>query len=101
MEKEAEKYCGNCCWFYAEDTDGYGLCPLALMESKRCDEPCTNGKFISRQEMRHHMAVLLQQSRYQKWFDEGFDGVVYPPTRIASKEARVFAYKYIKTFSKL
>ena len=49
LPDKEEKYCGECCWFYAEDTDGYGLCPLALMESKRCDEPCTNGKYVSKE----------------------------------------------------
>lgn len=90
-----DKFCGECCWFYAEDTDGYGLCPLALMESKRCDEPCTEGKHVSRKEMRHHMAVLLQYHRADANMNYRFPGGE------ALEEAVVFAYKYMKVFSKL
>ena len=98
--KDKDKYCGECCWFYGEDTDGYGLCPLALMESKRCDEPCTNGEFVSKEEMRHHMAVLLQ---WHRWNESpklrvlpGYDN----PKKELMKAVR-FAYKYMKVFSKL
>lgn len=97
MKQKEEKYCGECCWFYAEDTDGYGLCPLALMESKRCDEPCTiSERFVSKDEMRHHMAVLLQGVRnaadpvHRKRPDDR-DLVI----------ASSFAYKYMKVFSEL
>lgn len=93
---EEERCCGNCCWFYAEDTDGYGLCPLALMESKRCDEPCTNGEFVSKEEMRHHMAVLLQSVRFHN--DPELRHV---PAAKDCEDAYRFAYKYMKTFSKL
>jgi len=93
---DKDKFCGECCWFYAEDTDGYGLCPLALMESKRCDEPCTNGKFVSKEEMRHHMAVLLQSVRFHDNPE-----IRHVPTAKDCEEAYKFAYKYMKVFSKL
>ena len=72
MTKINEKFCGNCCWFCAEDTDGYGLCTKAkdpLLDMTHCGDQCriiiANRKeskyaFISKKEMRHHMAVLLQ-----------------------------------------
>lgn len=101
MKQKEEKYCGECCWFYAEDTEGYGLCPLALMETKRCDEPCTNGEFVRKDDMRHYMAVLLQQRRWQEWFEGKRDGEIFLPSREDEINARDFAYKYMKTFSKL
>lgn len=96
MKQKEERCCGEYCWFYGEDTDGYGLCPLALMETKRCDEPCTNGKFVSKKEMRHHMAVLLQATR---WIEDSANRRM--PTAKDYSEAIAFAYKYIKRFSNL
>ena len=99
MKQEEERCCGECCWFYAEDTDGYGLCPLALMETKRCDEPCTNGKFVSREEMRHHMAVLLQANRYRS--DKNVPAIYRMPDPKELGKAIDFAVRFIKTFSEL
>ena len=94
--KDKDKYCGECCWFYGEDTFGYGLCPLALMEQKRCDEPCTNGRFVSREDMRHYQAVLLQFGRYMK------DSFIHKmPKQIEVVRAIDFAYDFIKVFSEL
>lgn len=95
-DKHKENCCGGCCWFYGEDTDGYGLCPMSLMESKRCDEPCTNEEFVSREEMRHHMAVLLQLSRHYE------APISYLSPWYEDKDRAVkFAYKYMKVFSNL
>ena len=95
--KDKDKYCGECCWFYAEDTDGYGMCPLALMEQKRCDEPCTNGKFVSGEDLRHYLAVLLVEKR---WMDDDMF-IHYAPDGDEVCKAIDFAYKYIKIFSEL
>jgi hypothetical protein len=97
--KDKDKFCGECCWFYAEDTDGYGLCPLALMESKRCDEPCTNGEFVSKEEMRHHMAVLLQANRYRR--DDNVPSIYRMPDQKELGLAIDFAYRYMKIFGEL
>ena len=100
LPDKEEKYCGECCWFYAEDTDGYGLCPLALMESKRCDEPCTISEiFVSKEEMRHHMAVLLQDKRFRS--NKGEIALYLPVRKADLDKAKEFSYKYMKVFSKL
>lgn len=96
---QPEKCCGDCCWFYDEDTDGYGLCPLALMEQKHCDEPCTTDEYVSKEEMRHYMAVLLQHNRWRR-----FDGVPNECKMVDTKElgkAIDFSVRYMKVFSKL
>lgn len=97
-ESKEEMCCGCCCWFYAEDAYGYGCCPFQFAEIKKCDEPCNiKDKFVSKEMMRHHLAVMLsylrnkQQGLYNdeaKWPDE-------------LDEPLKFAYKYIKTFSNL
>ena len=98
MKQEEERYCGNCCWFHGETTDGEGLCaynPLFDLFSNRCSSPAC-ADYISRQEMRHHIAVLLQWRR-----------VVENPLihRLADysdvEKAQRFSYRYMKVFSKL
>ena len=105
--KEGERYCGNCCWFHGEMTDGEGFCAEAKGEAWGdyvcCYNKCRIGiggsdnfAFVSRQEMRHHMAVLLQWRR-----------VVENPLihRLADysdvEKAQRFSYSYMKVFSKL
>ena len=97
MKEEEEKCCGNCCWFYGEMIDGDGFCIMQKGEiddvmyccSKCCD------LFVSRQEMRHHMYVLLA---VKYWFDGNHHHNVSPHEM---HEAMAFAYKYMKTFSEL
>lgn len=100
MDNNEEKSCGNCCWFCFEDAYGDGQCVEVgddgyPMMATMCNcHACK--RFVSRQEMRHHMAVLLQMSRYEKdplkhlspWYEE-------------KDRAIKFAYRYIKVFGKL
>lgn len=62
IEKEEEKCCGSCCWFKFEDTDGWGYCPhIADGETSgmtHCSDLCTQNKFVSKSEKRHHLAML-------------------------------------------
>lgn len=108
MKQEEERYCGNCCWFYGEDTYGNGFCAEAKGESwgdfVRCEQKCKfsrggcdNPCFVSRQEMRHHMAVLLLQKR---WMDDDMF-IHYAPDGDEVVKAIDFAYNYIKVFGKL
>lgn len=95
MENNEEKSCGNCCWFCFEDAYGEGQCygeddSAAVM----CDKPACD-LYVSRQEMRHHMAVLLQYHRADEGMNYRFPG------GDALEDAVVFAYKYMKTFGKL
>ena len=104
MEKETEKCCGNCCWFYGEMTDGEGFCALRdpLINETRCDFLCAYELYVSRQEMRHHMAVLLQADRwYRATHDEENYDLRYMPDPIDYRVALAFAYKYMKVFSEL
>jgi hypothetical protein len=64
-----ERYCGACCYFKHELTDGYGWCDkLAEKSSDRCgvsycSDPCRCGSFVSYEEKRHHMAMLRRCQR--------------------------------------
>ena len=96
---EEERCCGNCCWFYGEMTDGEGICAVCdiLENGVCCSDGCKTDGFVSRQEMRHHMAVLLQDIRW----DEDQDFIHYAPDGDEATKAKKFAYKYMKTFSEL
>lgn len=100
--KQEEKYCGNCCWFCFECTDGEGQCaevdnegyPMMMTHcgSKACE------RFISRQQMRHHMAVLLQFSR---WINSPIGVNIKHPDFKDIDKAQILACKYMKVFGKL
>ena len=47
-----ERYCGNCCWFYAEDTYGLGICPFRFGDVVHCEDKCKNNEFISKKEQK-------------------------------------------------
>jgi len=65
--KNEDKCCGNCCWFYGEDTYGYGSCPFVFGDLQRCDKPCRKEEeFVSKKEMRHHLTVLKQHNRWRR-----------------------------------
>ena len=91
-----ERCCGNCCWFCFEDAYGEGQCygeddSAAVM----CDKPACD-LYVSRQEMRHHMAVLLQFNRY--YFKVGGQKC---PKMGDVKVAIDYMHKYFKVFNKL
>lgn len=97
MEKEAEKYCGECCWFYGEDTWGYGSYPYRFAELQRCSDKCPiTEKYVSKEDMRHYMAVLLQANRYRC-----VPSIYRMPDPKELGKAIDFAYNYIKIFSNL
>lgn len=96
MKQKEEKYCGECCWFYAEDMDGYGFCPFMFAETHECGQKCDVPlKYVSRKKMRHYMAVLLQYHRADESMNYRFPGGE------ALEDAVVFAYRYMKVFSEL
>ena len=100
MKKEEEKYCGKCCWFYAEDTYGYGCCPFKFADLRKCDESCEAGEhFVSKQQMRHYQAVLIQANRYRR--DDNVPSIYKMPNPKELGLAIDFAVEYIKVFSKL
>ena len=99
LKDKDEKCCGNCCWFYAEDMDGWGFCACQknrVIDMEHCSDMCEDD-FVSREEMRHHMAVLLQSIRW----DEDMEFIHYSPDGDEETAAKKFAYKYMKMFSKL
>lgn len=107
MNKE-DRCCGACCWFYAEDTDGWGFCARRkgdITEYMHCDDLCNDANdddtdnFVSHQEMRHHMAVLLQTNRYRR--DDNVPSVYRMPNPKEIGKAIDFAYEYMKIFSEL
>ena len=100
MKKEEEKCCGNCCWFYAEETNGWGQCILQDydLNSMHCSDMCEDD-YVSRQEMRHHMAVLLQANKWRR--DQNVPSIYRMPNPTELGKAIDFACKYMKVFSKL
>lgn len=90
---EDEKCCGECSWFYGEDTYGFGSCPFQFGEIVECGKPCVvKEEFVSKKEMRHHMAVLLRADRRH---------IAFYGKKDALTDAAEFAYKYMKVFSEL
>ena len=97
LPDKEEKCCGGCCWFYAEDTDGWGFCACQKgkeLDIMNCSDMCEDD-YVSKKEMRHHMAVLLQYHRADESMNYRFPG------GDALEDAVVFAYRYMKVFSEL
>ena len=67
---------------------------MDVCDSMHCSDLCTTDEYVSREEMRHHMAVLLQYHRADENMNYRFPGGE------ALEEAVAFAYKYMKVFSK-
>ena len=98
-DKPDENCCGDCRWFYGEETSGWGLCACQHgdCDSMHCSDMCEDD-FVSRQEMRHHMAVLLQANRWT--FNN--NGVYRRMPKFSDVEkAQAFAFRYMKVFGSL
>lgn len=95
-----ERFCGCCSWFYAEDTYGCGVCPFKFAEMRECGQQCDAGEhFVSRERMRHYMAVLLQANRYRR--DDNVPPLYRMPNPTELGKAIDFAVEYMKVFSEL
>ena len=98
--ENSEKWCAFCSWFHSDDAYGFGCCALKLADVCRAEMPCNNEEyFVSRKQMRHYLAVLLQANRYRR--DQHVPSSHKMPSPTELGEAIDFAYKYIKTFSDL
>lgn len=98
--KDKDKYCGNCCWFFGEDTYGNGFCPFRFAEVQRCSDKCPiTEKYVSKEQMRHYQAVLLQANRYRR--DQNVPSIYRMPDPKELGRAIDFAYEYMKVFSEL
>ena len=96
MKVKEERCCGCCCWFYAEDTYGYGACPFEFGEVLQCSDECIhNDEFVSKEMKRHYMAVLLQANRYRR--DQHVPSIYRMPNPTELGRAIDFAVKYMKT----
>ncbi len=108
MKKEQiEKYCGNCCWFFGECTDGDGCCAKHYWEEPkegqdpmltRCDKgACPD--FISTEEKRHHLAVIAQHNRWRRSNEVPNHCFMVHPIELG--KALDFVLDYIKTYDKI
>jgi hypothetical protein len=67
--KEEGQYCGGCCHFKYEDTDGWGFCaPLekdceSSFGATHCSNECTCDCFASEEFKRRQLAVLRKCQR--------------------------------------
>lgn len=95
-----ERCCGACCWFRFEDTDGWGECPHQdLPDVMNCADMCTTDQFISKEDMRHYVAVLRQANRYRR--DDNVPSIYKMPNPTELGKAIDFACEYIKTNSEV
>lgn len=100
MKDKEYKCCGKCCWFYGEDTYGHGCCPFRFAEVHECGQKCEVPlKYVSKEQMRHYQALLLQANRYRR--DDNVPSIYKMPNPKELGEAIDFAVKYIKVFSNL
>lgn len=96
-----ERCCKYCAWFYEEEFDGMGWC---AKHSNQADEYPVHRdniwcpKYIHRDDMRHHVAVLMLHNRWRR------SPIVPAIYRMQNGEdigkAIDFAIDYIKTFMK-
>ena len=99
IDEQNERFCGLCAWFYGEDTYGYGCCPKSV-RMRKCDQPCEVGEhFVSKKQMRHYQAVLLQANRYRR--DPNVPAIYRMPNPTELGKAIDFAGEFIKVFSNL
>ena len=97
---EDRECCGVCCWFYGEDTYGYGVCPFDFGECHECGQRCgVEERFVGKERMRHHMAVLLQANRYRR--DGHVPSIYKMPNPKELGEAIDFAVEYMRVFNQL
>ena len=102
MKKE-EKCCGGCCWFYGEDTDGWGFCAKKkdrgeMLDIMNCSDMCEDD-FVSREKVRHYQAVLLQHNRWRRSDEVPNHCRMVSPTDLG--RALDFVNEYMKVFSNL
>lgn len=96
--KEEEKCCGNCAFFKHEATDGYGICCRDQELFPNCGStPCLD--YISNEENRHHIAVLIQANRYRR--DQHVPSIYRMPDPKELGKAIDHAVDYLKIFDKL
>lgn len=97
MNKE-ERFCGNCAWFKHEDMDGYGICyQHDWTYPHREYEPCED--YVSKRQMRHYVAVLLQANRWRR--DQHVPSIYRMPDPKELGKAIDFACDYMRVFGKL
>lgn len=97
--EDNEKRCVECSWFYACDSYGTGCCALGFAELCHRDDACDKQQFVSRKEMRHYLAVLLQANLYRR--DSHVPAFHKMPNPTELGKAIDFAYEFIKIYSNL
>lgn len=57
-------WCGDCCYFKGEDTDGYGVCYRheIVGDVCHCSDICCR-EYVSEEEKRHYMSLLRKCQR--------------------------------------
>lgn len=90
-----EQCCGNCCWMLGEDIYGNGMCAKIFAELVRCGDTCHQGHFLSREQMRHYIAVLIQHNRWRR--DNNVPNARKPVNPTELGKAIDFAIDYLKT----
>lgn len=103
MSKEPIHCCGNCALNKFEDIDGNSMCMPHYNEESgyvTCDMGKKCKEFISNEEARHHIAVLLQQKRWVRAVMNNCSTVKMPSV-VDLYKAIGFAVNYFKTFYRI
>ena len=98
--KPEERCCGYCAWFYEKEYDGIGFCAKPYSDYDSVTSSCNIWchKYVSRKEMRHHLAVLKLHNRWRRCNESD----IYrqqDPKEVG--KAIDLAVDYIKTFMTL
>lgn len=64
MTKNRKSTCGSCAYFKNEDMFGLGWCEKKDRPHTCIDMQCSH--HLNRQQLRHHIAVLLQHNRWRR-----------------------------------
>ena len=98
MKKDNDKCCGSCRWFKDEDIFGHGICYIRE-RCMHCSDKCKTDEYVSNEESRHHIAVLIQANRYRRY--QHVPAIYRMPTPKELGKAIDFAVKFMKVFEKI
>lgn len=78
-----------------EDIFGSGMCAKIFAELVNCADSCHKDHFLSREQMRHYIAVLIQHNRWRR--DNNVPNARKPVNPTELGKAIDFAIDYLKT----
>ena len=103
MNPDEGCHCGACCYFKYEDLEGWGCCdklekrfPAMGVCVTNCGDLCTCDGYVSEEEKRHYLAVLIQANRYRR--DDNVPSIYRMPDPKELGKAIDFVVDYCKRY---